>query len=434
MSTFKFTKKYLAYPSYSGQIAEWLEKVPSNWKLKKFGSVFAFMSEKVNDTDYEPLSVTYNGVKKQVETAAKTDNGENRKLVKKGDIAINSRSDRKGAAGMAEVDGSMSVIYHDLRSRSKENHTKYFHHLFRSHAFSEEFYRWGRGIVDDLWTTRSNEAKNIQIPVPPVHEQENISIFLDNKLALIDQILTKRQKLIDLLQEKRSTLITHAVTKGLDPNVKMKASGIDWIGDIAENWEIKRIKTLCKILRGASPRPIDDPKYFDENGEYAWVRIADITASSRYLEKTLQRLSMVGKDSSVPLRPGELFLSIAGSVGKPIITKIKCCIHDGFVYFKDLKVNKELLWYIFIAGEAYKGLGKLGTQLNLNTDTVGNISIPVPPKEAQQDIVNFLDNTILKYDQSIHLIENQIIQLTEYRSSLIYHVVTGKIKVEQYAK
>ncbi len=124
---------------------------------------------------------------------------------------------------------------------------------------------------------------------------------------------------------------------------KYKDSGIDWLGEIPEHWQALKTKRLTAIKRGASPRPIDDPKYFDNDGEYAWVRIADVTASERYLETTTQRLSELGKSFSVPLEPGKLFLSIAGSVGKPIITKIKCCIHDGFVYFPDLKVNEEFL-------------------------------------------------------------------------------------------
>src|SRR5205807_6899812 len=139
------------------------------------------------------------------------------------------------------------------------------------------------------------------------------------------------------------------------------------------------IKRLCQVKRGASPRPIDDPIYFDDEGEYAWVRISDVTASDKYLQKTEQKLSLLGQSKSICLEPGQLFLSIAGTVGKPIITQIKCCIHDGFVYFTSLHHNREYLFYVFSGGELYKGLGKLGTQLNLNTDTIGDIRIPVPP-------------------------------------------------------
>jgi type I restriction enzyme, S subunit len=157
----------------------------------------------------------------------------------------------------------------------------------------------------------------------------------------------------------------------MKPYPKYKNSGVEWIGAIPIDWTTIQIKRLSPVKRGASPRPIADPKYFDDNGEYAWIRIADVSASNRYLENTTQQLSEIGSSLSVKQFPGDLFLSIAGTVGKPIITKIKCCIHDGFVYFPNLKVNPEYLYYIFSTGEPYKGLGKWGTQLNLNTETVG---------------------------------------------------------------
>ncbi len=165
-----------------------------------------------------------------------------------------------------------------------------------------------------------------------------------------------------------------------------------WLGDVPSHWRALQINRLTIIKRGASPRPIDDPKYFHEEGEYSWVRIADVTASDTYLENTTQRLSSLGSSLSVKLEPNELFLSIAGTVGKPCINKIKACIHDGFVYFPEYKENVKFLFYIFAAGEAYKGLGKFGTQLNLNTETVGGIKIGIPCIDEQEKIVNFLDH------------------------------------------
>ena len=203
-----------------------------------------------------------------------------------------------------------------------------------------------------------------------------------------------------------------------------KPSQIDWLGDVPSHWNVIRIKHLTPVKRGASPRPIDDPKYFDDEGEFAWVRIADVSASERYLETTTQRLSEVVEILSVKRRPGDLFLSIAGTVGKPIITKIKCCIHDGFVYFPDFKGNNEFLYYIFACGQPYLGLGKMGTQLNLNTDTVGSILIGLPPADEQEAIVKFLDFKTAQIDALIAKQKTLLDKLAEKRTALISHAVT----------
>lgn len=203
-----------------------------------------------------------------------------------------------------------------------------------------------------------------------------------------------------------------------------KDSGVAWLGEVPSHWEVLSIKRLSQVKRGASPRPIDNPDYFDDNGEYAWVRIADVTASNTYLFETTQKLSDLGKMFSVPLEPDSLFLSIAGSVGKPIITKIKACIHDGFVYFPEYKNNIKFLYYIFLSGQPYLGLGKMGTQLNLNTDTVGSIKIGLPPLPEQTAIATYLDSKLGEIDRLISKQETLLEKLAEQRTAIITHTVT----------
>ncbi len=269
----------------------------------------------------------------------------------------------------------------------------------------------------------------LKISIPPEKEQTAIAHYLDTKLGEIDALIDKQQTLLEKLAEQRTAVITHAVTKGLNPAAPMKNSGVEWLGDVPAHWEVLSIKRLSQVKRGASPRPIDNPDYFDDDGEYAWVRIADVTASNMYLLETTQRLSDLGKSFSVPLQPNSLFLSIAGSVGKPIITKIKACIHDGFVYFPEYKNNIKFLYYIFCSGQPYLGLGKMGTQLNLNTDTVGAIKIALPPKEEQANIAEYLDQETAKIDRLCETVNQTIGRLKEYRTALITQAVTGKIKV-----
>lgn len=203
-----------------------------------------------------------------------------------------------------------------------------------------------------------------------------------------------------------------------------KDSGVKWIGVVPSYWEVRKIKSLSIVKRGASPRPIEDPKYFDDNGEYAWVRIADVSNSERYLEETTQTLSKLGASLSVKREPGDIFISIAGTVGKPIITHIKCCIHDGFVWFPYLRQNTEFLYYLFMSGQPYLGLGKMGTQLNLNTETIGNIQIPLPPLPEQQTIAAYLDEKCGEINRAIDVQKKKIELLNELKQTIITDAVT----------
>jgi type I restriction enzyme S subunit len=205
---------------------------------------------------------------------------------------------------------------------------------------------------------------------------------------------------------------------------KYKDSGVEWLGEVPEHWEIVSIKWLSPVRRGASPRPIEDPKYFDEGGEYAWVRIADVSACDGVLAETTQRLSELGSSLSVKLSPGELFVSIAGTVGKPCLSGIKACIHDGFVYFPTLTIPPKFLYRIFEAGNCYGGLGKWGTQLNLNTDTIGSIKVALPTANETNQILSFLNRETAKIDALIAEQQRLIELLQEKRQAVISHAVT----------
>ncbi|MEI7732027.1 MAG: restriction endonuclease subunit S [Verrucomicrobiota bacterium] len=200
---------------------------------------------------------------------------------------------------------------------------------------------------------------------------------------------------------------------------KYKDSGVEWLGQVPEHWTVISIKWTSPVKRGASPRPIDDPKYFDDEGEFAWVRIADVSACDGVLKETTQRLSELGSSLSVKISPGELFISIAGTVGKPCLSAIKACIHDGFVYFPTLKIAPQFLYRIFEGGTCYGGLGKWGTQLNLNTDTIGSIRIALPPSDELMQILAFLDRETAKIDELVAEQKRLMELLTEKVKALV---------------
>lgn len=189
----------------------WIGKVPIHWKIQRIGTAFQERSTKVNDTDFPPLSVTKNGIVSQLKNVAKTIHNDNRKLVLSGDYVINSRSDRRGSSGIAEIDGSVSVI-NIVLSPKEEFYGKYLHHLFRSYSFIEEFYRNGQGIIYDLWTTKYSLMRTIHFAFPKIEEQIEIANYLDDKTEKIDDIIKTIDKSIQTFKEFRKTLINDTVT------------------------------------------------------------------------------------------------------------------------------------------------------------------------------------------------------------------------------
>ena len=199
------------YESYKPSGISWIGEIPSHWEVRKIRSLYALRTEKVSDKDFEPLSVSKQGVTPQLEDAVKTDNGDNRKLVRKGDFVVNSRSDRKGSCGVSDLDGSVSLINIVIYPITKLN-PQYYHQLFRSNNYIEEFYRLGRGIVADLWTTKFDDMRNIFVPYPPIEEQRAIVEYIEQKNKAIDNMIANLRAEIDFLTEYKQRLIADAVT------------------------------------------------------------------------------------------------------------------------------------------------------------------------------------------------------------------------------
>ena len=189
---------------------EWIGKIPKHWKLERLGSNFIERREKVSDKDFEPLSVTKNGVVPQLDSAAKSNDGDNRKLVRKGDFVINSRSDRKGSSGLSKLDGSVSLI--NIVLKPIDINSDFSHILLKSNGFIEEFYRNGHGIVADLWTTRFWDMKSIMLAIPPKDEQLQIVEHIENQTTKIDIAIELQQNYISKLKEYKASLIDSVVT------------------------------------------------------------------------------------------------------------------------------------------------------------------------------------------------------------------------------
>lgn len=191
---------------------DWIGDIPAHWSLRRLGTLFRVRNERVSALSFEPLSVTKNGILPQLEHVAKTDYVDNRKLVKAGDFVINSRSDRRGFCGISPRDGSVSLINTVLASRDSNEVPPYFGWLLHSEAFSDEFYRWGHGIVADLWTTNWDDMRRIVVPVPSAEEQDEICNFLENCTMDLSSTIRAKRRQLEVLESYKQSLIYEAVT------------------------------------------------------------------------------------------------------------------------------------------------------------------------------------------------------------------------------
>lgn len=266
---------------------EWIGEIPAEWGLSKIGQVYRLRNTKVSDTDYPPLSVTNKGIVPQLDTAAKTNAHDDRKLVRRGDFAINSRSDRRGSCGISNYDGSVSLINTILAPLGEMN-PGYYDWLFHTVQFGDEFYKFGHGIVDDLWTAGWQDMKKITIPTPPIDEQRRIADFLDAKCAEIDVLTDDIQTQIDILEQYKRSVITETVTKGLNPDAEMKDSGIDGARITPSHWKTTRLCYECYIRARLGWRGLKADEYVEEgyafisafniqNGKLVWTPLNYIT-------------------------------------------------------------------------------------------------------------------------------------------------------------
>lgn len=416
-----------AYPKYKDSGVPWLGEVPEHWEICRLSSQFVERKEKVSDKDFLPLSVTKKGILPQLETAAKSKDGENRKKVCAGDFVINSRSDRKGSSGVSQYTGSVSLINTVLTPISLD--IRYVHNFFRSHAFQEEFYRVGCGIVADLWSTKYAEMRTIMIPVPSQDEQQQIVRYLDWKTSLITKFIKAKKKLIALLKEQKQNIINKAVTKGINPDVRMKDSGVAWIGEIPEHWEVRRIKTFSKILRGKfSFRPRNDSSLY--GGDHPFIQTGDIARAGKYIKTYNQTLNEKGFQISKEFPRGTLTMTIAANIGEVAILDYIACFPDSIVGFLPTESIVDFLYYIFITMKPeLLTLAPVNTQGNLNVERIGNAKSVLPSIDEQNEIVIYIEKETALIDKTISRIEQEIELMHEYRTRLVSDAVTGKIDV-----
>lgn len=412
-----------------------LPALPPHWRLTRVGSVFEERNERVSDTDYEPLSVTMRGIVPRLDTAAKSDAGDNRKKVLPGDLVINSRSDRRGSSGVSPLRGSVSLICTVLKPRGIL--PEFAHHLIRSGWFQEEFFRFGRGIVDDLWSTKYSDMKLIQLPLPPVIEQRAIAAFLDRATARIDALIEKKQRLIELLERKRQAVITQAVTRGLDPDVPMKDSGVEWLGAIPSHWILRRLKHSLKAGESVSYGIVQPGEHVDDGVPFIQTSNIGGTEISGDLQRTAPEIAAQYRRSVI--HGDEVLLGIRASVGAahlPEAWMVGFNLSRGIARIcPDASLRRTFL-LAFLRGPAaeFWTLRSQGSTFSeVSMESVKELPIPTPPLSEQSVIVQWLKEHVDRLD-SLALHANRSIELLrERRSALITAAVTGQLDIRDAA-
>ncbi|NUF33611.1 restriction endonuclease subunit S [Acinetobacter oleivorans] len=429
--------KYQKYAEYKDS-GEWLGEIPLHWDIQPTKRFFRLVAEPAPDNnDYELLSVyTEIGVKPRKELEQKGNKASTTDgywLVKKGDIVVNKLLAWMGAVGYSEYDGVTSPAYDILRPTKKLN-PKFYHYLFRTKIANMEFKRWSRGIMEMRLRLYFDELGRISMPFPTFEEQNQIVDFLDHETAKIDTLIAKQEKLVELLKEKRQAVISHAVTKGLNPNAPMKDSGVEWLGEVPEHWSVSALGYYSYLNTGATPDR-SNSNYWE--GDIPWIKTGEVRYDTIFsAEESITDLAL--KQTSVQLSPpGTLLMAMYGqgiTRGRVALLGVSATYNQACVAINpNSKVWNEYLKLFFMAAyHAIRDGGNETSQMNLNADIVKKFKITIPPLDEQHQIVENLNKEIPKIDSLIEKAESAIQLMQERRTALISAAVTGKIDVRNW--
>lgn len=439
------------YESYKDSGVEWLGEIPSHWECLPIRSIFKFRNEKndpIKTDNILSLSIA-NGVTEYSDENRggnkRKDDLSSYKLAYPNDIVLNSMNVIVGAVGVSKYFGAISPVYYALSLYNQRANLSYYENIFKNENFQRGLLRFGKGILikfgenGKMNTIRmkisQDDLKKLYFPIPPLDEQQKISQFLDDKTAKIDQAVDLAEKQIALLKEHKQILIQNAVTRGLNPDVPLKDSGVEWIGQVPEHWEVKKIKHVTsKIGSGITPlgggsNYIDGgiPLLRSQNIHFDRIDLNDVARISEFTHNSM-------KNSKV--RKGDVLLNITGgSLGRCFyvdsneemnVNQHVCIIRPNkkinTIFLNMLlasEIGQKQIWFF------QQGGGREG----LNFQAIKNFYLPLPDLEEQQKIAIYLDKQAAKIDQAIALKTAHIEKLKEYKSVLINDVVTGKVRV-----
>lgn len=402
----------------------WIGDIPVSWDTKRIKTIFSERVELSEDGSEDLLSVSeYYGVDKR---SSNIDDGEyisrseslvGYKKCYEGDFVSNIMLAWKGSLGVAHQDGIVSPAY-CVYKPSDKIYSQYYHYLFRTSLYTGRFRCYSKGIIDSRLRLYSPYFFDITAIIPPSSEQKIIADFLDRKCAEIDEMIALQETIIEELKAYKQSVITEVVTKGLDPNVEMKDSGIEWIGKIPEGWRVSRLKNVAN-------RRVE--KSEDLNLKY--IGLEHLVGFS---EEMVVTENVYDSDGTNVCYEGDvIFGKLRPYLGKAKVIKEHCCCSTEFLVLKDndcptyLRYLMLSEWFIEIVNAS-----TYGTKMpRANADFILNISVPVPSVNEQKAISNYLDKKCSEIDSLISTKNSKIEELKEYKKSIIYEYTTGKKEI-----
>ncbi|HHY0621089.1 TPA: restriction endonuclease subunit S [Vibrio parahaemolyticus] len=399
------------YESYKDSGIDWIGEIPQSWELRRVKSFLRLIANPApKNNDYELLSVyTDIGVKPRRELEEKGNKASTTDgywKVQEGDFIVNKLLAWMGAIGISNYSGVTSPAYDILRPY-KEISGVFYHFLFRTKTFASVMKKSSRGIMDMRLRLYFDKFGDIRVPFPPVKEQYLISKFLDKKIAQIDEAITIKEKQINLLQERMQIIVQQAVSKGLESNVTMKNSGVDWLGDIPEHWELKKLKYFSKIKNGIDYKHVESAQGYPVYGSGG-----QFTYANSYL-----------------YRGEAVLLGRKGTIDRPLyVNEAFWTVDTMFYAICDDSVSTKYVYYCAttIPFKFYSTATALPSMTQ--TDLLNHI-VAMPDKNEQLEIVSFLECKNSEFEEAVLVQKMQIDKLKEYKSTLINSAVTGKIKI-----
>jgi type I restriction enzyme S subunit len=430
---------YPAYPKYRDSGIEWLGEIPEGWDLLPLFTVLQERKEKnIGGKEDNVLSLSYGSIiRRNVEdnSGLLPESFETYQIVYPGNIILrltDLQNDKRSLrTGLVKERGIITSAYVCLESTIKyQIDSNFSNYLLHSYDISKVFYSLGGGVRQSM---KYVDLKWLQIPIPRTEEQQSIASFLDKETEKIDTLISKKERQIELLQEKRSALISHAVTKGLNPDVKMKDSGIEWLGEIPEGWELKRLKYIASIndeALGENTKPDYELLYVDISSIDSAKGIINI--EPMLFEKAPSRARRIVCEGDVIVSTVRTYLRAIAPITNAAPNLI---VSTGFAVVRPkLGFNSAYAAYAlratyFVDSVVSRSVGV--SYPAINASEIGTLAVALPPHSEQKVIASFLDKETKKIDTLIDKIKFSIEKLREYRTALISATVTGKIDVRK---